>query len=136
MRYLPKGWRLDEIDCKGVRSEDYEVDLSKATMWIHIWEPGADVECTFYNKLDEEPVTEDPCDGYAIGDVNGPDAARGDEHNINPIDSALILQYNARLIGSLPCPYNADVNLDGNIDAMDALLILQYTAGIVSYLPV
>ena len=80
--------------------------------------------------------TTDPCNGFAVGDVNGPKAKLGDERRINSIDAALILQYDARLINRLNCPQNADVNLDGRIDSRDALLILQFVAGLVSHLPI
>jgi hypothetical protein len=54
---------------------------------------------------------------------------------VNAIDAALILQFAAGLIGSLPCGQNADVNGDGNVDAIDAALILQYAAGLIPSLP-
>lgn len=80
--------------------------------------------------------TVDRCEGYAVGDVNGPKAKPGDERRINSIDAAIILQYDARLINRLNCPVNADVNLDGSIDSRDALLVLQYDAGYINHLPV
>lgn len=46
------------------------------------------------------------------------------------LDAALVLQYSAGLISSLPCPQNADANGDGRIDALDAAVILQLTAGL------
>ena len=55
--------------------------------------------------------------------------------NVNSIDAALVLQYDAALIASLPCPENADVNEDGSINAIDAALILQYNAGLLDSLP-
>jgi alpha-tubulin suppressor-like RCC1 family protein len=50
---------------------------------------------------------------------------------VNSIDAALILQYDAGLIVSLPCPENADANEDGAINSIDAALILQYGAGLI-----
>jgi hypothetical protein len=64
----------------------------------------------------------------ALGDVNC-------DGYVNPIDAALILQYAAGIISSLPCPANADVNGDGRTDPRDALLILQFDAGLISILP-
>ena len=133
---LTAGWRLDEIDCDG---GNVDIDLAKRTVKIHL-EQGDDVECTFYNKLDEEPtITPVPpktCDDFAMGDVNGPEAKPGDERKVNSIDAAIILQFNAGHINSLPCPDNADVNEDGKIDATDALIIIQFTAKFIFHLPV
>lgn len=50
---------------------------------------------------------------------------------VNSIDAALVLQLEARLIRSLPCPQNGDVNRDGRIDSVDATLILQIEAHII-----
>jgi hypothetical protein len=47
------------------------------------------------------------------------------------IDSLVILQYSAGLLGSVPCLERADVNGDGSTDAMDAALILQHVAGLL-----
>lgn len=64
-----------------------------------------------------------------VGDANC-------DGHVNSVDSALILQASAGLIGSLPCAGNADVNNDGIADSLDALLILQYDAGLIPSLPV
>lgn len=50
---------------------------------------------------------------------------------VNSVDSALILQYTAGFIDTLPCPENGDINGDGRIDAVDATLILQIVAGFI-----
>ncbi len=71
-----------------------------------------------------------------MGDANGPKAKPGDEHTVNSIDSAIVLQFDARLVNSLNCPENADVNLDGRIDSRDAALIIQFVARLISHLPV
>jgi hypothetical protein len=63
----------------------------------------------------------------AFGDVNC-------DGRVNPVDAALVLQEDAGIIHSLPCPGNGDVNGDGLTDARDALLILQFDAGIISTL--
>ena len=46
------------------------------------------------------------------------------------LDAALVLQFNARLIDTLPCPNEGDVNGDGSIGPRDAALILQISAGL------
>ena len=71
-----------------------------------------------------------------MGDVNGPKAKPRDERRVNSIDSALVLQFNARLINSLNCPENADVNQDGSINSRDAVIILQFVARFIFHLPV
>ena len=48
------------------------------------------------------------------------------------IDAALVLQFNARLTDTLPCPDEADVNGDGGIGPLDAALILQLSAGLLA----
>jgi hypothetical protein len=49
----------------------------------------------------------------------------------NSVDSLLILQLFANLIGSLPCEYAGDVNHNGGVGPIDALLILQYDSGML-----
>ena len=71
-----------------------------------------------------------------MGDANGPKAKPGDERRVNSIDSAFVLQFDARLITSLNCPKNADVNQDGEINSRDAMLIIQFVARLISHLPV
>jgi hypothetical protein len=66
-----------------------------------------------------------------------PDRVAGDvncDGNVNSIDAALVLQFDAALIASLPCQ-NADVNADGATNAIDAALILQFDAGLIDSLP-
>jgi hypothetical protein len=62
------------------------------------------------------------------GDVNCSGA-------INSVDAALVLQFAAGLIPSLPCEPAADVNWDGSVNSIDAALILQFTAGLIPILP-
>ena len=54
---------------------------------------------------------------------------------VDSVDAALILQHEAGLIHSLPCPDLADVNQDGRANSLDASLILQYNAGLLYGLP-
>lgn len=65
---------------------------------------------------------------------SGPSFLIGDadcSSEMNSIDAALVLQFEAGLLESLPCEFQADVNADGTIDSRDALLILQTTAGLL-----
>ena len=56
------------------------------------------------------------------GDVNC-------DGRVDAIDAALVLQYGAALIDTLPCIENADLNGDGLVNAIDAFLILTIVAG-------
>jgi hypothetical protein len=51
--------------------------------------------------------------------------------NTDSIDVAVILQYVAGLVSSLPCQSLADVNGQGGVNSIDASLILQYVAGLI-----
>lgn len=67
-----------------------------------------------------------------------PGGVRGDVNcngHVNPIDAQFILQLDAGMIHSVPCPQNADVNHSGSITPSDAALILQLSAGIIHDLP-
>lgn len=70
---------------------------------------------------DETPV---PPFGCADGDADG-------SGSVNAIDSAIILQFSAGLVGSVSCPEGADANGDGSINSLDAALVLQFTAGLL-----
>lgn len=59
-----------------------------------------------------------------VGDVNC-------DARVTSVDAALILQAEAGLIASLPCPEYADLNMSQSIDSLDAALILQTTAGLL-----
>ncbi|MCI0777166.1 MAG: dockerin type I repeat-containing protein [Chloroflexi bacterium] len=54
--------------------------------------------------------------------------------NVNSIDAALILQFEANLLEGLDCWFVADVNFDDTIDSRDALIILQSDAGLFELL--
>lgn len=63
--------------------------------------------------------------------VSAGDSLSGDANCdgvVNAIDSAVVLQSSAGLIGAVPCSENADVDRDGSVDALDATLILQFIA--------
>lgn len=63
-----------------------------------------------------------------LGDV-------GCDENVNAIDAALILQYDAGLGDPLLCLDAADVNGDGDVNSIDAVLILQFDARLLESLP-
>jgi hypothetical protein len=54
---------------------------------------------------------------------------------VSPVDATGVLQYNVRVVASLPCLNNADVNVRGGVDGVDALLILQFSAGLIASFP-
>jgi hypothetical protein len=63
-----------------------------------------------------------------------PPESKGDvdcDGDVDSIDAALVLQYDARLTATLPCLWNADVNHDGDINSIDGTIILQIAAGLV-----
>ena len=73
-------------------------------------------------------IEELPCLGPTVGDVDC-------NSDVNSIDAALVLQFDAGLIATLPCLPAGDVNGDSEINSIDAALILQFTAGLLSSLP-
>lgn len=72
--------------------------------------------------------TDDAVCSQDLGDVNG-------DGEVTALDAALILQYEAGLVDSLPCLDAADVNGDGTVDLEDAGLILQFVANVIGSLP-
>ena len=54
---------------------------------------------------------------------------------MDSLDALWILFKYAGLIGSVPSPEAADVDLDGDSDPIDAALILQFHAGYLDSLP-
>ncbi len=68
--------------------------------------------------------TSTPTPVIESGDVNG-------DGEVSAIDAALMLQFGAGLLDSLPYPSSADVNVDGDINSIDAALVLQFTAGLI-----
>ena len=81
---------------------------------------GADVVHGSISCLSPEP----PLPAKDPGDVN-------DDGRVNSVDAALVLQYDADLINSLPNAESADVNDDGRINSVDAAIILQIDAGLL-----
>ena len=65
-----------------------------------------------------------PTGATTLGDANCDGA-------VNSIDAALILQFGAGLLDSLPCEGGGDVNGDGEVTSIDAALVLQFTAGLL-----
>jgi alpha-tubulin suppressor-like RCC1 family protein len=83
-----------------------------------------------------EPVT--PTPSAVPSATPTPVLAEGDANcdgGTDAIDSVLVLQLGAGLIGTLPCDEAADVNEDGSLNSLDAALILQYVAGLIDGLP-
>ncbi len=75
-----------------------------------------------------EVATPTPTPSRLLGDPNC-------SGTVDAVDALFILQFEARLVQSLPCPWNADVHQDGSVDSIDAALILQFVAGVIHRLP-
>ncbi len=73
----------------------------------------------FDQEPDWQPIT--------LGNVNC-------RSGVNSVDALLILQVDARLLESLECSDQADVNSDGSTNSRDAALVLQFSAGLVTSL--
>lgn len=57
-------------------------------------------------------------------------------HTVNSIDAALILQFAAGIVASLPCEEFGSVTIiDNRIDSIDAFFVLQFVAGFIGHLP-
>ena len=64
-----------------------------------------------------------------------PDKVPGDadcDDDVDSIDAAHVLQFEARLLAEIACPDNADANHDGRVGPIDAAIILQTSAGLLS----
>ena len=67
----------------------------------------------------------------------GPHTAIGDvdcDGVVDAIDAALVLQFEAGLLGELGCAAAGDVNGDGEVNSIDAALVLQFHAGLLGSL--
>ncbi|MEX2159281.1 MAG: dockerin type I domain-containing protein [Dehalococcoidia bacterium] len=83
----------------------------------------------FHDATEADPmrISAQTVEGAAYCKAGTPPPLLGDvdcNRQVNSIDALLVLQYVARLITTLACIQNADINQDGRIDAIDAHLIL------------
>jgi hypothetical protein len=70
--------------------------------------------------------------GDVIHTTKAPPGDADADQAVTSIDAQLVLQYDAALIQTLPCPNQADVDGDRRLNAIDASLVLQRAAGIIS----
>jgi hypothetical protein len=76
-----------------------------------------------------------PVVGTADAALGGTAEFNGDANcdlQIDSLDAALVLQYDAGLVGQLPFLPAADPSKDGIVNSKDAALILQFHAGLIS----
>jgi hypothetical protein len=76
------------------------------------------------------------CYGPQLG---GPGPMVGDancDQSVSSVDAAVVLQYEAGLIGVQDCLVASDVNRDDRTNSIDAQLILQVEAGLIPRLPI
>jgi len=126
----------------GATASGLEGDTVLASLTFRCLMPGSTAvsigvdEFADATQAELQPISVDVVNG-AIGCVAAqPPIRLGDvncDGRVDAVDAALVLQYSAGLIHTLPCPQNGDVNNDGRIDAVDAALILQVTAGLFHF---
>lgn len=63
--------------------------------------------------------------------ISGPAGDVNCDARVNSIDATLVLQFDAGLLESLPCPQFGDLNRNQATNSLDAALILQTTAGLI-----
>ncbi len=79
-------------------------------------------------------VAPTPTDAPAEPPASEPEKAPGDadcDEDVDSIDAAHVLQFEARLLAEIACPENADANHDGRVGPIDAAIILQTSAGLL-----
>ena len=75
-----------------------------------------------------------PTEAPAEPPASEPEKVPGDadcDEDIDSIDAAHVLQFEARLLAEIACPDNADANHDGRVGPVDAAIILQISAGLL-----
>ena len=79
-------------------------------------------------------VVPTPTEVPAEPPASEPDKLAGDadcDEDVDSIDAAHVLQFEARLLAEIACPDNADANHDGRVGSIDAAIILQTSAGLL-----
>ncbi len=110
----------------GIATEEQWLDLSLVNGFEFVCNTyGTDdpMDSELYNESKAIRSFED-----RLGDVN-------DDGNVNSADAAYVLQYDVKLVTTLPYLKGADTDGDGKINAMDASLILQYDVKLISKFP-
>jgi hypothetical protein len=80
-------------------------------------------------------VTATPSPTRTTTPTRTPRCVRGDvniDGAVTALDAVLLLQYDAEIVSTLPCPEGADVDRSGAVDAVDAAWVLQYHAGLTA----
>ena len=80
------------------------------------------------------PVVPTPTDVPADPPASEPEKKPGDadcDEDVDSIDAAHVLQFEAGLLAEIACSENADANHDGRVGPIDAAIILQTSAGLL-----
>jgi len=123
-------YQVDVVD-QPKRCPEPEIDTGTGFAFAVSWgvlclRPGNSVTVLLYGECDPCPP---PDTVYywtrgALGDANC-------SNTRDAIDAAVVLQYAAGLLDTVPCEDRADANGSGDITAVDAAIILQIDAGLI-----
>ena len=126
--------RVRYLDCDG----EAAVELYVVEGGGHTW-PGSPVDLIGgeFGKTTQEISANDLMWDFFVDHPLASALGPGDvncDGRVNAVDAALVLQFSAGLLGSLPCENGGDVDGDGEVTSIDAALILQFSAGLIGSL--